>query len=496
MGIVFSTAQNGSETCSGGNILLHSAYNPEREAERFVNSAECSYNPSFIVVTEPALSYCSPFLRRKFPGAEIFAVRYDGAFSSRDKLWDKIFSVHNASEPLSDVLFAELGEEGIFSTLFLSWEPSSRAFPDTDRFVWNEIKKVVLKSRDILYTRSFFGSRWTSNIFSFCRYISKISVPAQKGSCPVVVTASGQSLSGALPLLRKYRQSFFLIAVSSSLSVLLHNGIHPDMCISTDGGYYAGKHLTPYEVGSCSAPLALSAESFCAKRIISGCTVIPLSYGDGLESALLSYCGIPAAHAERNGTVSGTAAEFALDITSGPVFLCGLDLNAPAGYQHAQPNCIEVCNSSFDNRTVPKEGRISASRFSSQSLSVYSGWFKSLPAEKTKRLFRLSDHFKFADTLGSVADTDFDFFADSADGRNVFPAFTDANIPPQAELLKSERQFFENNKSSNEWLHSVFPAEYLGFMRPAGGQDAEAKKNSLLKRNDILLSHLERILYE
>lgn len=475
--------------------MLHSAYNPEHEAERFVNSAECSYNPSFVLITEPALSYCSPFLRRKFPGVKIIAVRYDEAFSFCDNLWDKVFSVHGGSAPLADVLFAELGEEGIFSTLFLSWTPSSRAFPDADRSAWDEIKKTVLKSRDILYTRSFFGSRWTSNIFSFCRYISKISVPSHKGSCPVVVTASGQSLSGILPLLRKYRQSFFLLAVSSSLPVLLHNDIQPDMCISTDGGYYAGKHLVSYANGSCSAPLALSAESFCAKRIISGCTVIPLSYGDGLESSVLSYCGIQAAHAERNGTVSGTAAEFALNITSGPVFLCGLDLNAPAGYQHAQPNSLEVRNSSFDNRILPKEGRISASRFSSQSLSVYSSWFKSLPAEKTQRLFRLSDHFKFADTLGSITDTDFDFFSGFAGGQNVFPAFTDARIPPSAELLKKERLFFENNKSSSEWLHSVFPAEYLGFVRSAGRPDAENKKNILLKKNAVLLSRLERILY-
>jgi hypothetical protein len=243
-------------------------------------------------------------------------------------------------------------------------------------------------------------------------------------------------------------------------------------------------------------PLALAAESFCAKGIISGCTIIPLTYNDGMESSVLSYCGIHGVPAERNGTVSGTAAEFALSLTSGPVFLCGLDLAASAGYQHAQPNSLETLNAPDDNRTAPKEGRISASRFSSQALSVYCSWFQSLPPEKAKRLFRLSDKFKFANSLGQVADTDFNFFAASAAGRNTFPVFTGAVLPPPAELVKKEKQFLAHNRNSPEWMHAVFPVDYLSLLRSSERSEKENKKNSLLKKNDGLIIRIERILHE
>ncbi|MCK9169014.1 MAG: DUF115 domain-containing protein [Treponema sp.] len=491
--IIFSTAKNGSRTCSDGNVLLHSAYNPEQEAERFVNSITCSFNPSFILILEPALSYCSSFLRLKYPDKKILAVRYSEAFSFCDNLWDKIFPIYDISVPFEELLFNELGEEGIFSTLFLSWTPSARAFPDIDNSVWSEIKKAVLKSRDILYTRSFFGSRWTSNIFTFCRYLSKTSFPVQKGTCAIVITASGPSLSGTLPLLRKYRRSFFLVAVSSSLSVLLNNHILPDMCISTDGGYYAEAHLMPYENGRCSVPLALSAESFCKKKVIADNTIIPLMYNDGLSASLLPYCGIQGVPAQRNGTVSGTAAEFALNITTGPVFFCGLDLDSSSGYQHAQPNLLETVASSVDNHISPKETRISASRFSTGALSVYSNWFKSLAPEKTKRLFRLSDHFNFSNTLGSIKDIDFNFFGENIQ-ENKFPSFMDTLIPTSVE--SSEREFIKKNKYSDEWLHSIFPVEYLVFQRSSCQIDSEKRRNILEEKNNALLCRLERILHE
>ena len=475
--------------------MLHSAYDPEQEAGRFAAAAECAFFPSFIIVTEPALSYCASFLREKYPGAVLYAVRYDRAFSFCDNAWDSVFYVCDSSVPFQDRLFAEIGEEGIFSSLFLSWSASSRAFPDIDRIVWDGIRSAVLKSRDILHTRTYFSSRWVSNIFSFCRFLSNVSLPIRRGTCPVVVTASGPSLTGALPQLKKYRSSFFLIAVSSSLSVLLYYGIIPDVCLSTDGGYYAGKHLAPYADGSCSVPLALTPESFCSGRILTSTAIIPLSYGDAIESQVLSDCGIRAFHAERNGTVSGTAAEYALSLTSGPVFLCGLDLSPSSGYQHAQPNRLETEASSYDTRTSTKELRTTAARFSSNALSVYRGWFESLPAEKAERLFRLSDNFSFSNTLGAVADVTFSALK-SACGEYTFPQFAAEAVPSEDSRMQKERQFIVKNAESDEWLHSVFPADYLGLRRSHQGKDADSRKDVLRKKNASLVHRLERKLHE
>ena len=89
--IEFSTARNGSKTCSVNGKYLHSLYNPEKEAERFVSNLQCDYNPQYIVITEPVLSYSAPYLKKRFPSSKLCAIRYCDAFSETDSKWDFVF---------------------------------------------------------------------------------------------------------------------------------------------------------------------------------------------------------------------------------------------------------------------------------------------------------------------------------------------------------------------------------------------------------------------
>ena len=63
--IINYNAKNGQETCSINNINIHSSYNPEKEAERFVNLIEATINPSIIFITEPGFSYCAKYLKQR-----------------------------------------------------------------------------------------------------------------------------------------------------------------------------------------------------------------------------------------------------------------------------------------------------------------------------------------------------------------------------------------------------------------------------------------------
>ena len=83
--ISFFQAKNGSQVCSCKNINLHSAYNPEKEGDRFAETIAESFFPSAILVTEPALSYCKEGLHKKYPDAKLTCIRYSKKFSSTDK---------------------------------------------------------------------------------------------------------------------------------------------------------------------------------------------------------------------------------------------------------------------------------------------------------------------------------------------------------------------------------------------------------------------------
>ena len=60
--------------------------------------------------------------------------------------------------------------------------------------------------------------------------------------------------------------------------------------MSTDGGYWASEHLkTLYKH---NIPLALPAEGYCKKNLLSKITILPLDYGDGFSHALLNTANI------------------------------------------------------------------------------------------------------------------------------------------------------------------------------------------------------------
>ena len=77
-----STATNGETTCTENGFRLHSSYNPSKEAERFCNTVDCSFHPRYVLVTEPALSYCVPFLKKKFSNAILCCIRFSKEFES------------------------------------------------------------------------------------------------------------------------------------------------------------------------------------------------------------------------------------------------------------------------------------------------------------------------------------------------------------------------------------------------------------------------------
>ena len=65
--ITFSDAKNGEKTCAADGKHIHSAYNPSREAENFVQRMEAAFNPSAVFIIEPALSfYVKDFPRQIF----------------------------------------------------------------------------------------------------------------------------------------------------------------------------------------------------------------------------------------------------------------------------------------------------------------------------------------------------------------------------------------------------------------------------------------------
>ena len=447
-------------------IRLHSAYNPQKEAERFVQSLECMFTPQTVLITEPACSYCLPFLRERFKNARILAVRYDKQFASFDAVFDQVLYLEDCSS-LAEQLFSLLGEEGLSQTLFISWKPSEQAYPSQNTFVWNEIKQALLKSRDVLGTRTYFAGRWAKNACRFALYANSFCIP-QKTHAPVVICASGPSLTHSLPEIQRLRSRMNIIAVSSALLPLVSYGITPDLIISTDGGYWAKPHLSCIERNLLTVPLALSLEAACPTQILNKCSIVPLAYGDGISQTILEELNIPIVRAERNGTVSGTAARLALNLTDNQVYVCGLDLACSPGSVHAKPNENENRDSTKDNRQCPKETRLTPTHFTNGSLELYRKWFST--ADFNGRLHRLSDS-PYKNQLGQVDTVTWNDF-EKTHTQNTQPLSFEQHTVSQKEQERKEKLqvIISRHKTDDAWIKDALPALYIQKQRSSEKQ--------------------------
>lgn len=521
-------------TCDYDGYALHSKYNPEKEAETFVKNLSCPFVPKAVVVIAPALSYCAEYLKKKFHGALLCAIRFSDDFSDTDCLWDKVFFYDERQkiQRISDAIFDFLGEEILAATFFVSWQPSSKIFPSKDAKIWSEIKTATEKSRSVLFTRSYFASKWMANVLKFVMRTNKTAT-VEKGNAPVVVAASGPSLAIALDALKKHREKFFLIAVSSAVAVCQKNGITPDLCMTTDGGYWAERHFdfSPCDENVC---VAQSVEGAVPSRMRKSCRILPLCYSDGMASVLASECGFEMMKAERNGTVSGTALMFALQITDRKIFICGLDLCPSPASQHAMPNALDNINSCFENRTATKETASTAARFrSSESLGIYRAWFSSLPFEITSRVFRVTDGllqplgkiqdidtvrfeaeikkvvvknksgsgFKNENSNSSSTGTSGNTSASGMKGNNecavTMPVIKNTFSKKSCAEIKSYvKKFIRQKSATDEWMHEFFPAEYVSMERSVELAAKQKMQNLIFERNEKMCLRLRRLVTE
>jgi hypothetical protein len=384
--VSFFLSKSGKTSCSLNGVLLHSTYDPEREADRFIEASlgSSGFMPRMIVITEPALSYAAMSISKRLPSCAACAIRYADDFRAEDSKWNHVLYAKNFDD-IGEELYSRFGEETLCASLFLSWQASERAFPQETKRVWQGIKNAVSKSRDVLATREYFAARWLKNSLRFCLSLKK-TARVISGSQSALIAASGASLEACIPFIQERRDDFFLITVSSAHKTLAFHGIQCDARITTDGGFWAKELL-----GVKDCPTACAPESSLAAHCFSEETIIPLTYADeSIESKLLALLKITALCVKRNGTVAGTALSFAQALTSGPVLFCGLELTQGAGYQHARPHAREERCSSFDSRICPLSFRQAETGINAKGvLAVYKNWFLSRK-DNAHRVYRIA----------------------------------------------------------------------------------------------------------
>jgi hypothetical protein len=299
---------------------------------------------------------------------------------------------------VQDFLEREVPETDAANIKIIEWRPSmnyyKQAYVSLFSFVVDFIKRADAGKR----TTAAFGKKWFGNFFRNIGNVRK-TLLYKTMDMPVIITGSGPGLEKAMPVIQKKQEECLIIAASSSVMALSHYGIRADIVISTDGGGWALRHIYPFfrkqdnvennieNDASFAVNLCASLPSQCAGR-----PILIMNDGSFWQNIILHELSIPSVIIAQKGTVTACAVELALALTSGKIYLAGLDLCVRDMRSHVRPYAFDhlfydkasrftpVYSQSFIRSNQIQEGG---------SLDIYAAWFKKQLASWPKRIFSL-----------------------------------------------------------------------------------------------------------
>jgi hypothetical protein len=377
---------------------------------RYVDSLNLNSGIECFILIEPGFGYLVTALREKFKNSKIIVLHIENSFPPLN-----VPTMHGTElSEVQDFLEREVPETEVANIKIIEWRPSlnfyKQAYVSLLSLVVEFIKRMDAGNR----TTAAFGRKWVGNFFRNIGNVRKILL-YRSMDMPVIITGSGPGLEKAVPVIQKIQEECLVIAASSSVMALSHYGITADIVITTDGGGWALRHIYPFfRKSNCAAKSgaeygASFAVNLCA-ALPSQCRSIPfliMNDGSFWQSVILHELSIPSVIIQQKGTVTACAVELALTLTSGNIFLAGMDLSVKDIRTHARPYAFDhllfdsggrftpVYSQSFTRSRQIQEGG---------SLDIYAAWFKKQLVSWPKRIFSLGgSHEVFENALCTEA---------------------------------------------------------------------------------------------
>jgi len=377
---------------------LHSRYNPQAEAVRYIDSLNLKDGIECFVLIEPGQCYLIPVLREKFKESKIIALHIE-------------FQDNVQAQADHSLAGADAGEIRRFlethiqcdaqKIKVIEWRPSLNHYKEAYAQLLSEVVQFIKRIDAGKRTAAAFGTRWVRNFFRNLKILNT-GLLYKQSSIPVIVTGSGPSLEKALPAIKKAENSCLIIAASSSLAALYSGGIKQiDMVIAADGGNWALKHLYQFRGD------AMLAVNLCAALPSQTAHTPLLLINDGSfwQSVVLHELSLPSVIIGQKGTVTASAVELALILSSADIYLAGMDMAVKDIRTHVRPYSFDAIFFNKANRLLPFYSQsFTRSSLLSQgkSLDIYASWFKSQKTEWPKRIYSITENGIFDEADSSL----------------------------------------------------------------------------------------------
>lgn len=227
---------------------LHSRYNPDREAEQWVNGINICDEDSILVIGI-GLGYYLEKLIKKYPDKKMFIVEPDldifiHALCQNDfkEFFDNkniIFLIDINIDAICVILSDYLYYDAINNIYFAELPAYKIEYKDFIEELYSSIQRSIYDLRGNIATQLYFANLWIYNTIRNLKGLTDdLSAKVFKGLCrdiPVVIVSAGPSLGKNINLLKQLYSKALIIAVGSAVNILENNNILPHMIMGIDG---------------------------------------------------------------------------------------------------------------------------------------------------------------------------------------------------------------------------------------------------------------------
>ncbi|MFL0555187.1 MULTISPECIES: motility associated factor glycosyltransferase family protein [Paenibacillus] len=350
---------------------LHSKYDPEIEAEKWItNLSNNGTLTDQVLLFGIGMGY---FLEALLGSQEVKRIT---VLEPDVQAFNALLRHRNLQTLLSDdkiklmavgdheLILAELAET---ITKTMSGELSivappvyQRLHPDKLKSLREKVQESVINDLSNNQTFEKFQKTWLENILRnipfTVKYPSVLSLKNVLKGGNVVIVGSGPSLEIDVHYLKDLKKKCFIIAAGSSIQALQHFEIDPDLVVTMDGG--RANSLVFRRVDSTRSPLVFITQTYFE---VLDSYHNDLAFATFVEDPVSEYLyrdqGVPRFRA--TASVTGTALQLANYLGAKQIIMIGQDLSYPegkfysAGVNHlseaTKSNALKVANDWVDN---------------------------------------------------------------------------------------------------------------------------------------------------
>nr|WP_318659654.1 6-hydroxymethylpterin diphosphokinase MptE-like protein [uncultured Treponema sp.] len=429
----FCNAKSGAVTVKENGIFLHSAYNPEREAQNLFDGiksknsqeiSEASDDENTFIFAGTGLGYAPIEFARRAKDDLFIIIEPDPGFlfASMCTLdWTPIFNLEKCviiTQTMPDKIFPLLEKLCSLKKAKVITQNSLTKHQEAwFKSFFTLLERNKVKDEININTLERFSSLWLKNsaknisYFKTCPGISIYENMLDK-KIPSLVVAAGPSLEKTIPYLKELEKRMVIICVDTAVKALLKNDIHPDFVLLVDPQYNAATHILGQDLSSS----CLVTESSVYPAVMHLKTrkkvfiesLFPL--GRYFETNLLSQKSFGKITA--GGSVATSCWEFAKYIGSEKIYVTGLDLGYPEKKTHIRGSTFEEKSHAKSTRVKPAENNLCSILFNATNekalnfknseiitdskMKLFAWWFESQIAKENEKKKNGSD---FAETF-------------------------------------------------------------------------------------------------